>query len=138
MQCIDCIPIVFTTKVMYLLYNSACLTCQHQLVRDLIPIGAPSHFICHAVSFQLQCGGCCGGFRIANKLGRTAFVFSLYIFFCFLSFVCKKYINFGVDKLALCIHTLSLNASMPRSMPSLFAGFSYLHDKGERVGRGTT
>ena len=24
---------------------------------------------------------------------------------------------------------------MPRSTPSLFAGFSYLHDKGERVGK---
>ena len=40
-----------------------------------------------------------------------------------------------MDKLALCIHALSLNASMPRSTPSLFVGFSYLHDKGERVGK---
>ena len=45
------------------------------------------------------------------------------IFFCFLSFVRKKYSNFGVDKLASCIRMLSLNASMPRSTPSLFAGY---------------
>lgn len=71
-------------------------------------------------------------FRIANKLVKTAFVFSLCIFFCFLSFVRKKYSNFGVDKLASCIRTLRLNASMPRSTPSLFAGYHLCMTKEKR------
>ena len=53
MQCIDCIPIVFTTKVMYLLHNSACFARKHQLVRTFISIDAQARFICHARSFQL-------------------------------------------------------------------------------------
>ena len=108
---------------MYLLHNSVCFACIHQLVLTFISIDAQARFICHARSFQLWWIGDSGGFRIANKLVKTAFVFSLCIFFSFLSFVRKKYSNFGVDKLASCIRMLSLNASMPRSTPSLFAGY---------------
>ena len=104
---------------MYLLYNSVCFACIHQLVLTFISIDAQARFICHARSFQLWWIGDSGGFRIANKLVKTVFVFSLCIFFSFLSFVRKKYSNFGVDKLASCIRMLSLNASMPRSTPSL-------------------
>ena len=112
------------------------------MIHALVSIGTRSHSNRCAVLFHMSrrlisivvwCDS--DGLRIANKLVRTAFVFSLCIFFRFLSFVRKKYINFGVDKLALCIHALSLNVSMPRSTPSLFVGFSYLHDKGERVGK---
>ena len=108
---------------MYLLHNSVCFACIHQLVLTFISIDAQARFICHARSFQLWWIGDSGGFRIANKLVKTVFVFSLCIFFSFLSFVRKKYSNFGVDKLASCIRMLSLNASMPRSTPSLFAGY---------------
>ena len=108
---------------MYLLHNSVCFACIHQLVLTFISIDAQARFICHARSFQLWWIGDSGGFRIANKLVKTVFVFSLCIFFSFLSFVRKKYSNFGVDKWASCIRTFSFNASMPRSTPSLFAGY---------------
>ena len=108
---------------MYLLHNSVCFACIHQLVLTFISIDAQARFICHARSFQLWWIGDSGGFRIANKLVKTVFVFSLCIFFSFLSFVRKKYSNFGVATSASCIRMLSLNASMPRSTPSLFAGY---------------
>ena len=42
---------------MYLLHNSASFAHWHQLVRTLIPTDAHAHFLCHAVLFQLWCGG---------------------------------------------------------------------------------
>ena len=81
------------------------------------------------VSSVTQANFNCGASAKVTVLSLTTsclgllFLASLCIFFCFLSFVRKKCSNFEVDKLASCIRTFSFNASMPRSTPSLFAGY---------------
>lgn len=108
---------------MYLLHVLGCLMRWHQLVRTLISIGAQTRFICHASLFRLWSVGESDGFKFNNKLFWTSF-FSLFVHFLLFPFFCsQKYSNFGVDKLASCIRTFSFNASMPRSTPSLFAGY---------------
>lgn len=74
----------------------------------------------------MQCIDCIPSLFQSDICNRNSFLACLCIFFCFLSFVRKKYSNFGVDKLASCIRMLSLNASMPRYVEWTTGRFSTL------------